>query len=1610
MFTLADARTAVESIQTLRQLTGTPTEAQAASLAKWSGWGPLAKAFDPQVTGGWADIANDLEDLYLQKPQELVVARDVVDTSFYTPPQIVAAVFELLRATGFTGGRVLEPGCGSGRFMSSAPAGLDLSWTGVEMDPTSAAIAQALNPAANIIASPLQKISFVTGEFDIALGNVPFSSARVFDPAYPNCGSLHEYFLMRALDAVRVGGYVIAVTSRFTMDALNGLSGIGAIADIAGAVRLPSGAFSEDGTEISTDIVLLRRRAEGTALQGWNDEAENKIEHSSTGYGYYGGRTVTNRLKITEPISEGRRVDAVEVNNYWRTHPEHVAGQMRVTGNMHNPLSVLAQDPVKQVAQAVAAVAAQLLPIQPTVAPLAPEDEFSDLALTDAEGRKTGSFHLLEDVVHVVANGKLEPVARAGAELRMLLGLRDAAVALVSTEADACTTDEVLNPLRSSALSLYTSYRNKYGALNRGTLVVGKEDPETGQPSCSWKRPLLGGFRRDPDYVAVMALEQFDQETDEAKPAPILLGRVNHALIPVERVDTADEALTVALGEGRGVDLGFIAGLLGLPGRDEALLALGERVFADPESGGSWVLDRDYLCGDVRRKLHAAQTAAENDSAYQRNVEALHAVHPGDLGPLDIRVSLGAPWISVADVRAFVNDVFAVQHVTITHTPIVATWEVDSSTRFTPAVQIAWGTEDKSPLELLDCALNGKAPTVWDEYYEGGSKKKRRNPQATIAAEDKLRAINERFSLWIWEDEKRSERICAEYNQLFNSHVARKHDGGYLTFPGMSDSIALWDHQKTMIDRVLSTPRVLCGHAVGSGKTLTMIGSAMSLRRFGLAKKPLIAVPKHLLEQIAREAQQAFPTGKFLIASEEDLKKENRRLFAARCATGDYDLIVMTHQAFTSLPVDPALEARWIEDQKSELRSHLQDFNVHSVRSKGAKAVARSVRALESRLEALRHNMADDDQIRFDHLGIDYIAVDEAHAFKRLQINTKADGFSMGHSKRATDLLLKIETLAQKFPEKPIVGLFTGTPWSNTIAETYVWQKYLQPERLDAAGVGMFDAWAANFVRFESRVEVSPDGATFRIQRRPSVIQNVPELMGMLGEVADILTAEAIGLERPDAQFENVAVEATDEQLLFVAGLAERAEKLRSRGKTELPDGRQDNMLLICTDGRKAALDPTLLGLPGGSPKINAAAAQIAEIYVRTKSTIYPGMKTPGSFQVAFCDYGTPHTGDGQSYGRLRAELVRLGVPGERIRWIHEAKTSKAREALFSQCRSGAVSVLIGSTETMGTGTNMQQRLAALHHVDAPWRPSDMTQRDGRALRPGNLNELVHIFRYVTVGTFDGFMWQSLERKARFIAQMLDGGSVLREIEDVSDSELTYGEVKALAAGNPLLMEHSELQSEVKRLLTMRSVFQQSVNAARGRATQSRQGAQSLRSLVEKVREGVEKNGDPGSWHVGRLDSLVKRILGSQQGASYGPDGFWRGLTIEIERSKDDYYSSKMTMGPEVALLVKVGYTRVGSLSLRRSKLRNPEKACLHLHSEIEAWWEALVDRVPALLSRADELELSARDADLAAEEAVFDGAHKLAAAVAKLEALEATMAADADADADEIESELVAA
>lgn len=1593
------ARKGLAAIETLRTLNGRlPDEAQRAVLADWPGWGPLAPAFDPEPEGTWETINERLTDLL--SLEEMTSAAGCVDNAFYTPPLVIDTVYGLLRAAGFDGGRVLEPGCGSGRFIERAPADWETRFTGVERDLISARIAAALHPQATIIAERFEKAA-VPGGFDAVVGNVPFSSARVHDPGLGVADNLHSYFIRRSLSLLRDGGYLVAVTSRYTLDSReNILAKIGDQADFVGALRLPSKTFAADGTEVVADIVVLRKNT-SRRRAGWQRERfvpedgrtetdlyscfapplPSRDPYGGGRYGYAPSRSL--------PVDEYANPPAKALN-YWQDHPEHVAGTMGPGTNRFHPLSVAADDIASAVQTAAAALASQVAAL-----PMFDDETVSVefMETVDADGRKEGSFHLVGDIMHRVVDGRLTAMARPSKELAALVRLRDLTVALLEAEADADAPDSSMADLRAETLACYRSYVAAYGPLNRGVLHEGRVDEETGMPALTWKRPTLGGFRGDPDFVLVMAVEKFDQDTGDASPAPILLGRVNAAPVPVTSADSPQEALAVSLGECGRVDLDRIADLLGLPDPATAVDALGDLVFTDPDDGRV-VPARDYLSGNVRAKIARARAAARTDGRFERNVAALVEVAPADLGPGEIRMNLGNPCLSVADVDDFIAQVLA-GSARVEHCPVTQAWKVDGHKKSSETT-LTYGIAEMDAYKLVECALNGKSPVVYSETYQRGKTVRVRLPEQTLVAQEKLNLLAERFATWVWEDPDRSDRLCAEYNRRFNSYVPRRNDGSYLTFPGMSTVFAPHPWQRNMVDMALSGPAVLCGHAVGAGKTLTMALTAFSLRRFGLARKPLIVVPNHLLEQIAREMQQAFPLGRYLIATKEDLAKDARRLFAARCATGNWDAVVMTHQAFTSLPVHPRTEQDWIAAQKAEYDDHLRagtgGYN-------SSKEIARKLRSLEAQLDKARANaVTDPDQVLFEHLGIDYIMVDEAHMMKRLLVKSRAESFSMGASKRASDLLLKAETLGVRRPGLPRLALFTGTPWTNTLAETFVWQRFLQPQVLKEAQVANFDAWAAVFVKRETVVEVAPDGSGFRIATRPTRMTNLPELKTMLGQVADVLTADDIDLPRPTRHLRNMPVPRTETTARFVRHLVERAERLRSKtpppgGPAEFGTPANDNMLVICGEGRRVALDPRLVGIDEDSPKVAEAARQVAAVYRRTRLTAYPGSETPGAFQIAFCDQGTPSTEVGpQTYGRLRDTLIEEGVPANRVRMIHEAKDDKSRAALFAACRDGSVSVLIGSTDKVGMGTNVQSRLIAVHHVDAPWRPSDIEQREGRAFRPGNLNPEVTVYRYVTEGTFDAFMWQTLERKALGFAVMYGHTSAAREVDDIGEVVPDYTEMVALATGNPLVAERAVLVATVKRLRTVRAIEGQSVVGLRKKLVRMEQDldrAKRRLGVLDGFTLAEAREGE--GWRVpAAVVAAARHALKNAYGDHVtSTRTAWRGLQVSVQASEGS-----------TALVLDHDYREIDRMTVRRAAVLfkgSQRKASALVADLLDQWQRDLPGRVADLKADVVALTLQIGQAQVSVNQYRFNRQADLDAAAARLAEIEAEMAEHAE-------------
>jgi N12 class adenine-specific DNA methylase len=1211
-----------------------------------------------------------------------------------------------------------------------------------------------------------------------------------------------------------------------------------------------------------------------------------------------------------------------------------------------------------------------------------------------ARAPKEGSFQLSDGRCGQVIDGALVEVP-ASDELRALIELRDAALELLALESDGSLADSELTMARATAAGRYERYVATWGPLNRGTLHEGRPDSQTGLPTLTLRRPDLGGFRRDPDYLTVIALESYDPDTSTASPAPILTRRVNGRPRPVARVANAQEALAVSLGEGR-LDLDRIAGLLGLPGPREARVALGPLIYQDPEQDGDWVSARDYLSGDVRARHATALAAAADDPSYERNVAALADATPPDLGPLDISVSLGAPWVRPEDIEAFVHEVLG-GRVKVWHLPSAAVWKVVPLGRVPTAARTDFGTSRFNGYELVAAGLNGRTPIVWDVEYVVGRRRRVRNLQHSLAAQAKLAELHERFRTWVWEDADRATRLCAEYNRTFNSHVVRPHDGSQLTFPGMADGVDLWPWQRDIVARVISSPASLCGHAVGAGKTRSMICTAMTARRLGLATKPLIAVPAHLVEQVAREARQTYPFGRFLIAGEDAVGGRPRELLAARCATGDWDAVIMSHGMFSSLPIDPDAERAWLSARQSDLERQLHAGQGGRF---GRAELRRRIASVQGRLDRL-----DDPRnhrrpaVPFERLGVDLLLIDEAHYFKRLPVLSRREGLSFGSSQRAVDLMLKAQLLRARRGPLPSLALFTGTPWSNSIAETFVWQSFLQPDVLAGAGVDTFDAWAAVFVDYETTVEVTPDGSGFRTTTRPSRMRNVPELQAMFNRCSDVRPGTELDLPRPRRNDATVVSEPSPGQRSYVLSLAARADKIRREGMTARPG--EDNMLALCTDGRRAALDPRLVGVAEPSPKIVELAARAADIYHAHAQTRFPGSDVPGVLQLVFCDQGTPGSDGLQTYGRIRIELTARGVPAERVRWVHEATTGDARAALFADCRDGKVAVLIGSTDKLGVGTNVQTRLRAVHHADAPWRPSDIEQREGRALRPGNLNPMVDVLRYVTEGTFDAYMWQTLQRKAQFIEQLQRRAPGVRTVDDISDAVLTYAEVKALATGNPLLLEQAQAAGAVSRLRTLRSIDAQSITAARrliDEAERQRFTNVRLEKMLRAAQDRVliSQAASSADKPIGAaVDALRAKLL------TRDPDPApirapWRGLGVEL--IPEGGWSNPS--GDRLLLWITVGHRRVEQLALPLATRRSSAAAIRRqVLNALTGWLANLENHIEQVSLDAVAAYDAGEDARRAIRDHRFAYADQLVAAEAHLAdingVLEAAIRAD---------------
>ena len=1340
------------------------TDEERSVLVRYVGWGGLPQVFDDR-NPKWKTERVQLRQLLTDA--EFRSARATTLNAHYTSPTIIQAMYAALERLGFSGGRVLEPACGLCHFLGLMPEAMRerSAFTGTEIDGVTLRLAKALYPEADLRHQPFEETKLHPDSFDLAISNVPFGDYRPFDPRFPKL-LIHDYFLAATLALVRPGGLVAFVTSRGTLDKQDATLRelVAAQADLLGAIRLPNDAFKENAnTEVTTDIVFLRKRLPGEASSApaW--------------------RNVT-------PISNAAG-ETIPVNEYFAARPEMMLGEMRLAGRMYrqqeSTLAPTGRDLAEQLREAIHRLPADVY--QPPDSPVTRAAE-PPPAL---ETVKPHAFTLLHgrlarregDTLALLSNLSETTAQR----LRGLICVRDALRHCLQTQWQD-HPEEDQGSARTALNVAYDAFVTRHGPISG--------------------RANVAAFRGDPDLPLLLSLEQYDRETGTAAKAAIFRGLTIAPRPPVPSTHDARSALLVTLAERGRVDLEQVSRLL----RTDEAAAVAELrglIFLNPETR-AWETDDAYLSGNVRAKLIAAETAAARDPQFRANVEALRGVQPEDLTPSEIDARLGSAWIPCADISAFAETLLGERGVEVTHADVIGSWAVKGAwnVRLSVANTTEWGTDRRSALDLLEDALNLRTPTVYDE--DPASEKRVVNGPATEAARDRQQKMKDRFQAWLWEDDSRRERLGRLYNDRFNAIRLRTFNGDHLQLPGASHAVTLRPHQKAAVWRILQTPNALLAHVVGAGKTYTMVAAAMELKRLGLARKPLFVVPNHMLEQFSSELLTLYPAANLLVASKEDFERERRQTLMSRIATGNWDAVIVTHSGFERIPLGNATQEAFFTEQIEALENAITEQQREDRGSRIVKELEKAKKRLETKLKELLAEGRKDAGLTFEQLGVDRLFVDEAHHFKNLfyvSKMTRIAGLPQTASQRALDMFLKARHVQRTAGGGVVFA--TGTPIANSVAEMFTMQRYLQLMALQDLKLDHFDAWAGTFGEPVTAMELSPDGSGYRLNTRFARFINVPELMAQFRQVADIQTAAMLRLPVPALRGGRPTVlRAPGSPALkaIVTELVARADRLRS-GQV---DARTDNMLLVTTDGRKAALDlrlydPNLPDLPDS--KVNLAVETVERIWRETADQ--------RATQLVFCDLSIP--GPGFSvYTDMRDKLVARGIPADEIAFIQDFDSDAAKAALFRDVRNGRVRILFGSTAKMGSGTNVQRRLIALHHLDAPWRPADVEQREGRILRQGNQNAEVQIYRYVTAESFDAYMWQCLETKAKFIAQVMTGDTSLRRLEDVDGAALTYAEVKAIASGNPLVIEKANVDAEVARLTRLRTQHREAHYRMRG--------------------------------------------------------------------------------------------------------------------------------------------------------------------------------------------------
>ena len=1366
----------IEAIRTLFKLEeehrGATAEEQQV-LSQYVGWGGLADAFDPGKDS-WAKEYAELKGLLSE--DEYAAARSSTLNAHYTSPTVIRGIYDAVERMGFRSGNILEPSMGVGNFFGMLPDTMqDSRLYGVELDSITGRIAKKLYPQADITVA-----GFETTDrrdfYDLAVGNVPFGQYKVNDKAYNKLGfSIHNYFFAKAIDQVRPGGVVAFVTSRYTMDSKDSTARkhMAERADLLGAIRLPNNAFRANaGTDVVSDIIFLQKR-------------DRPIDH--------------------EPdwVQLGKTEDGFAINQYFADHPEMVLGVLSTESTQYGreELTVAPLEGISladQLAEAVRHIEGQYTAAEVDTPDIA-EEEAARRTLPADPDVKNFSYTVVDGEVFYRENSVMTQVElseTAKGRVTGMVELRQIVNDLIQQQledypdADIKATQERLN-------TAYDAFTAKYGLLN---------DRKNGRL-----------FEQDSSYYLLCSLENLDEQGQLKSKAAMFTKRTIRPERTVTSVDTPSEALAVSIGEHGKVDLPYMAELLGTPGEYGRITTeLSGVIFKDPAADptdpeAGWQMADEYLSGDVRAKLRMAQFAAETNPEFAVNVDALIKAQPRELEASEIDVRLGATWLAPEIIQKFMTETFQIPYylrhaVKVRYSPYTAEWRVEGKTATGRGDIISsetYGTSRANAYKILEETLNLKDVRIYDTIEDAEGKPKRvLNKRETMLAQQKQQIIKDAFANWVWQDPQRCIALVKQYNELFNSTRPREYDGSHIKFVGMNPEITLREHQRNAIAHVLYGGNTLLAHEVGAGKTYEMAASAMEAKRLGLCQKSLFVVPNHLTEQWASEFLNLYPNAKLLVARRKDFETANRKKFCARIATGDYDAIIIGHSQFERIPLSFERQERIIQEQIYETLAAINELKVHAGENFSIKQMEKTRKTLETKLEKLRSDERKDDVVTFEQLGVDRLFVDESHAFKNLFLTTKmrnVAGLSTSEAQKSSDMFGKCRYLDEITGGRGVV-FATGTPVSNSMTELYTVMRYLQYSTLQQKKLTHFDCWASTFGETTTAIELAPEGTGYRARTRFAKFFNLPELMSMFKEVADIKTSDQLHLPVPEAKFETVVAKPSDIQKEMVQELSKRAAEIHSG----TVDASVDNMLCVTNDGRKIGLDVRLM-----NPMLPDDPNSKLNVCVRNVLKIWEEGKDQKLTQLLFCDLSTPkNDGNFNVYEDIRKKLVAAGVPENEIEFIHNADTEAKKAALFSKVRSGDVRVLLGSTAKMGAGTNVQSRLVAVHHLDVGWKPSDMTQRNGRIIRQGNMNKEVKVFNYVTEGTFDAYLWQTLENKQRFISQIMTSKSPVRSCEDVDEQALSYAEIKALCAGNPLIKEKMDLDVQVAKLKVLKADHQ----------------------------------------------------------------------------------------------------------------------------------------------------------------------------------------------------------